>query len=92
MQTCSGSLRDWPLVRFYENQTEAGYVHGRYETNSEEMIQMEISGVIVLAVGLGICAAVGLFGAQAAGKRDGVDRAGVEMPKTAERYRYEDRE
>ncbi len=58
------------------------------------MIQMDSSifGVIALAVGIGICAAGGLFAAKPLGRREGVDRAADEMPKTTERYRYEDRE
>ena len=46
-----------------------------------------IFGVIALAVGIGICAAVGLFGARTASGRESVDRAADEMPNAAERYR-----
>ena len=58
------------------------------------MIQMDSSifGVIALAVGMGICAAGGLFAAQTASRRMGVDRAADETPKTEERFRSEDRE
>ncbi len=61
----------------------------RYERNSKGMIQMDSSifGVIALAVGMGICAAGGLFAARTASRREGIDRAADEMPNTAERYR-----
>ncbi len=66
---------------------EAGHVYGRHETNSEETIQMEISGMIVLAVGLVICAAAALFTARTASGQEGADRAADELPNTPERYK-----
>ena len=48
---------------------------------------MEVSGTILLALGVGICAAGGLLSAWAAGRREGVARAADEMPKPAERHR-----
>jgi len=51
------------------------------------MIQMEISGVIVLAVGLAICAGAGLFAAGTASRPVGDDRAAGEPPKAVERYK-----
>ena len=53
---------------------------------------MEISGVMVLAVGLAICAAAGLFSARAASRPEGVDRAEVELPKTMDRNGREHQE
>lgn len=47
---------------------------------------MEVSGTILLALGVGICAAGGLLVAWAGSRREGV-RASDEMPKPAERDR-----
>ena len=48
---------------------------------------MEISATILLALGVGICAAGGLLASWAASRREEVDRAVDEMRKPAERQR-----
>ena len=48
---------------------------------------MEISAAILVALGVGICAAGGLLASWAASRREGVDPGGDEMRKLAERQR-----